>query len=129
MKESTVPVKKEETAVAETREQSRVLVPAADIFEVDDGLAVVVDLPGVDKSDLDVRVDDNTLTISGKAKTETPGQILHREYELLNYFRQFVLNDEVDQEKIKADMKNGVLTVYLPNAEKAKPKQITVKVG
>jgi HSP20 family protein len=128
MKEKTVP-EKQEVQVPETREESRTLTPPVDIFEVADGLAVVVDLPGVEKGDVDVRVEDNTLTIAGKAKAPIPGDLLYREYELASYFRQFQLNEEVDQEKIRAEVRSGVLTVQLPKSEKATPKTVKVNVA
>jgi len=128
MKETTVPENRE-TAIAETREAGRVLLPAVDIFEAPDGLAVVADLPGIDKNGLDVHVEDSVLTISGRVKPDTNGNTVYREFELLNYYRQFQLGEQVDQEKIKAEMKHGVLTIHLPKAEKAKPKKITVNVA
>ena len=89
----------------------------------------MVDLPGVAKEDVDVRVENDILTIAGRAKSAIPGEVSYREYELVNYFRQFEVTEKVDQEKIKAEMKYGVLTVHLPKAEKAKPKRIEVKVA
>lgn len=128
MKETTVPEKRE-THAAATREESRTLTPPVDIFEVPDGLAVVADLPGVEKDALDIRVENDVLTIAGKAKSEPKGGEIYREFELANYFRQFQLNEHVDQEKIHAEVKLGVLTIHLPKAEKAKPKKIAVNVA
>ena len=128
MKETTVPEKREEQ-LPETREESRSLVPPVDIFEASDGLAVVVDLPGVEKDAVDVRVENDVLTISGKTSGEPHGDALYREFQLLNFYRQFQLSEQVDQEKIRAELKNGVLSIHLPKAEKAKPKQITVNVA
>jgi HSP20 family protein len=112
-----------------TREDTRYMVPPVDIYETDKALAVIVDLPGVQKSDVDIRVDQNILTIKGKVKYEQPKDLVRGEFGLLDFFRQFQLNDEVDQEKISAETKNGVLTITLPKAEKAKPRQVKVKVG
>jgi len=128
MKETTVPEKREDK-LPETREETRTLVPPVDIFEVADGLAVVVDLPGVEKGDVDVHVEDDVLTISGKVANEAPGDALYREFHLSNYFRQFQLSETVDQEKIRAELKSGVLSIQLPKAEKAKPKKISVNVA
>jgi len=100
-----------------------------DIFENEDSLIVVVDLPGVDKDGVDIRVEDDILTIKGNAKYAQPSNVLRQEFTLQNYYRQFQLSDEVDQSKISAESKNGVLTITLPKAEKSKPKQIKVKVG
>ena len=128
MSERTV-AKREESAVADTRDEQRTVTPAVDIFEVADGLAVVADLPGVEKDAVDVRVDDNVLTISAKAGSDRPGEDVYSEYAWADYFRQFRLNEHVDQEKIHAEMKLGVLTVHLPKAEKSKPKRIAVQVA
>jgi HSP20 family protein len=128
MKEMTVPEKRE-NKLPETREESRTFVPPVDIFEAPEGLAVVVDLPGVDKGDVDVHVENDVLTISAKAKDNAPGDSLYREFQLLNYFRQFQLSEHVDQQKIRAELKAGVLSIHLPRAEKAKPKQISVSVA
>ncbi len=133
MAEKTVPTATDERDVATQREETRsdgpYLSPPVDIYEQEDVLKVIADLPGVDKESVDVRVDDNILTIQGKAKDDTRGSAVYREYELGRFFRQFELSDEVDPEKISADLKHGVLTLVLPKAEKAKPKQITVNVS
>lgn len=128
MKETTIP-QKTDAQVPETREETRTLVPVVDIFEIEAGLAVVVDLPGVGKEGVDVRVENDVLTISGKPTEQPVGTPLYREFGLVNFFRQFQLSDHVDQEKITADLKNGVLTITLPKAEKAKPKKITVNIA
>ena len=112
-----------------TRNQERYLAPTVDIYETRDGLVVLADLPGVAKEGLDVRVDNNVLTIRGHARHAAPGDVTYREYELVNFFRQFELNEKVDQQRITADLKHGVLTLNLPKAEEAKPRQIAVQVG
>ena len=127
MAEKTVPATMEDR-LPETREEDRFLVPPVDIYETSDGLAVVADLPGVDKEDLSIRVEDNILTIDGKAHDGLPGEAIRSEFALANFHRQFRLSDEVDQERITADLKNGVLQIQLPKAEKAKPKMIAVNV-
>ncbi len=112
-----------------TREETRYLVPPVDIFETNDALTVVVDLPGVNKDNVDVRVEENILTIKGNADYEPPANPLPGEFNLQGYYRQFQLSDEVDQSRISAESKNGVLTIILPKAEKSKPRQIKVKLG
>ena len=129
MVETTVPTKDERaTELTATREDSRFLVPPVDIYETGEGLTVVADLPGVEKSDVSIRVENGLLTIEGRPSHQTTGTTIMAEFGLLKYFRQFELTDEVDQDKIQAEFKNGVLTVKLPKAEKAKPRQIEVKV-
>jgi HSP20 family protein len=83
----------------------------------------------VDKTGVEIHVDDNVLTIKGNAKYTQAATVLRQEFTLQNYYRQFQLSDEVDQSRISAESKNGVLTITMPKAEKSKPKQIKVKVG
>ncbi|HTN70059.1 MAG TPA: Hsp20/alpha crystallin family protein [Methylomirabilota bacterium] len=112
-----------------TRSQEQYVTPPVDIYETNDGLAVKADLPGVSKEGLDVRVENNVLTIRGKAAHVAPGDPVYREYGLVNFFRQFELNEKVDQLKISAELKNGVLTLNLPRAEEAKPRRIDIRVA
>ncbi|MDR1728703.1 MAG: Hsp20/alpha crystallin family protein [Acidobacteriota bacterium] len=112
-----------------TRDESLYLAPPVDIFESEDALTVVTDLPGVTKEDVDVRVEDGILTIKGKASYAPAAETLREEFQLRGYYRQFQLSDLIDQNKISAEAKNGVLTILLPKAEKTKPRQIQVTVG
>jgi HSP20 family molecular chaperone IbpA len=113
----------------ETRSDERYVTPPVDIYETAEGLVVKADLPGVAKDGLDVRVENNLLTIRGKAAHAAPGDPIYREYGLINFFRQFELNDKVDQQRISAELKHGVLTLNLPKAAEAKPRRIEVKVA
>ncbi|HEU4637937.1 MAG TPA: Hsp20/alpha crystallin family protein, partial [Candidatus Binatia bacterium] len=125
MAEKTVATRSQERTVPsreETRSQERYVTPPVDIYETGEGLVVKADLPGVDKENLDVRVENNLLSIRGRATHAAPGDPIYREYGLINFFRQFELNERVDQSKISADLKNGVLTLNLPKAEEAKPR-------
>ena len=132
MAEKTVPSTQEDRVSGrreETREHERYITPPVDIFETKDGLTVVADLPGVEQTGLDVRVADGILTLQGRTAHVAPGTPVDREYELLHFYRQFELPDEVDAEKIAAELKHGVLTLRLPKKEKAKPRQIEVSVS
>jgi len=111
-----------------TRSQERYVTPPVDIYETAGGLVVKADLPGVEKENLDLQVENNLLTIRGKPTHTTAGEAIYREYELVNFFRQFELNEKVDQTKISAELKHGVLTLQLPKAEEAKPRKIQVRV-
>ena len=112
-----------------TREENRYMVPPVDIYETDGALTVIVDIPGVGKNGVDIKVEETVLTIKGKVRyTPAPG-IVREEFSLLDFFRQFQLSDEVDIEKISAEVKDGVLRITLPKAEKAKPHQVKIKVG
>jgi HSP20 family molecular chaperone IbpA len=112
-----------------TRHHERYVAPPVDIYETREGLVVLADVPGVATEALDVRVDHNVLTIRGHACHVVPGEVTYREYDLVNFFRQFELSDKVDQSHITADLKSGVLTVHLPKAQEAKPRQIEVQVA
>jgi len=112
-----------------TRDETLYIAPPVDIFETEDALTVIADLPGVSKEAVDIRVEDDILTIKGKADYKRPENMILEEFGLHGYFRQFQLSDEVDQSKISAETKNGVLTITLPKAEKSKPKRIKVNVG
>ena len=84
---------------------------------------------GVDQDNLEVRVDNNVLTLRGMAHHIAPGDAVYREYELVNFFRQFELGEKIDQSNIAAALKQGVLTVHLPKAPEAQPRKITVSVA
>ena len=112
-----------------TRDDTLYLAPPVDIFETEEALIVVADLPGVDKDGVDIRVEEDILTIRGKASYNPHPGVIREEFSLQGYYRQFQLSDEVDQNKISAESKNGVLTITLPKAEKSKPKQIRVNVA
>jgi HSP20 family molecular chaperone IbpA len=112
-----------------TRTPERYVTPPVDIYELPDGLVVMADVPGVTPEHLDVRVDNNVLTIRAQSGHASASEPSYREYQLVNYFRQFELSDKVDQDQISADLKHGVLTLNLPKAEEAKPRKIAVTVG
>ena len=132
MAEKTIPAPSGQQAATSreiTRAQERYMLPVVDIYETPDSLMLMADLPGVSKEDLDVRVNNNVLTIQGKSNHAAPGEAVYREYELVNFFRQFELSEQVDQGKIAAELKHGVLALRLPKTEKAKPRQIEVRVS
>lgn len=116
-------------ATEETRTRERYITPPVDIYETSDGLTVMADVPGVAQEDMDIRVDNNLLTIRARSRHAAPSNAVYREYELVHYFRQFELSDKVDVTRISAELKQGVLTVHLPKAEEAKPRRIDVNVG
>lgn len=130
MAEQTVPVTQTHNGgkLLTTREETRYQIPPVDIYETGEGLTVLADLPGLEKEGIDVRVDNNVLTLEGKVKPIATGQGVHNEFVLIDYFRQFQLNEKVDQSKISAEYKHGVLKIQLPKAEQIKPKQINVQV-
>jgi len=105
--------------------------PAVDIFETENELVLKADLPDVEQKDIDVRVENHTLTISGERKfmKEESGKGFHRiERSYGNFSRSFAIPQSFDTEKIAAAYKNGVLSVTLAKKEAAKPKQVKVEV-
>ena len=105
--------------------------PAVDIYETENELVLKADLPDVDLKDIDVRVENQTLTISGERKfeQEQSGKGYHRiERSYGSFVRSFAVPNTVDTEHIVAGFKNGVLSVTLPKKEAAKPRQIKVEV-
>ncbi len=113
----------------ETHAREHYITPPVDIFETGEGLTVVADLPGVEQKGLDVRVADGILTIQGTTAHAAPGTPVEREFELLNFYRQFELPEAVDSERISAELKHGVLTLRLPKKERAKPRRIEVSIA
>jgi HSP20 family protein len=108
---------------------ARMFVPPADIFEGENDLTVVLEMPGVEKCNVDIRVEDGVLNVEGRLDlTKYQGlQPLYTEYNIGHYSRSFRLSNQVDQNKIAAEMKDGVLSLKLPKAEEAKPRTIQVK--
>jgi HSP20 family protein len=106
--------------------------PAVDIYEHDGAIVLKAELPGIDPKDVDVRVENNVLTLRGERKfaSEVKREHYHRvERAYGSFSRSFTLPNVVDTEKIKAEYKDGVLHVSLPQKEEAKPKQISIAVG
>src|SRR4029077_5372558 len=106
--------------------------PAVDIYETENELVVKAHLPDVNPQDLDIRVENNILTIRGERKFEAKvhdENYLRVERSYGSFSRSFQLANSVNSEAIKADYQNGVLTLSIPKREEAKPKQIKVNVG
>jgi HSP20 family protein len=120
--------------VGRTGEESNLTpwAPAVDIYETENELVVKADLPDVNPQDLDIRVENNVLTIRGERKFETEvneDNYLRIERAYGSFCRSFSLANSVKSDEIKADYQNGVLTLSIPKREEAKPKQIKVNVA
>jgi len=113
--ESTIPV--------------RLFVPVADIYEAEHDLMIILEMPGVEKRNVDIRVEDGVLSVEGRLDlTKYHGlQPLYTEYNIGNYARSFRLSSKIDQNKIAAEMKDGVLSLKLPKVEEAKPRSIRIQ--
>lgn len=107
------------------------LLPPVDIYENDTGITVCVDLPGISKERLGVRVDGDNLVIEGKASASGPSgmELQYAEIRNPSYRRSFTLSRELDPANIEAVMKDGVLRLHIPKSEAAKPRRIDVRVG
>jgi HSP20 family protein len=104
-------------------------MPPADIYETDGDLVVMTDLPGVDPKQIEVRVENNVLTVRGERRFEQKSEKenFHRvERSYGTFARSFTLSTSVDADKIRANYKDGVLSISLPKAEQAKPKRIQI---
>jgi HSP20 family protein len=123
--------KAEVTSSAEQTKPGPTFTPAVDIFETDEALTLVADMPGVEPEDLSIDLHENMLTLSGGVappESAEEGDI-YREYRTGQYVREFSLGRMIDQSKIEAELSDGVLRLTLPKSEAATPRKITVKAG
>jgi HSP20 family molecular chaperone IbpA len=126
--ELQVQQKREVDKTHESTVSARRFLPVTDIFETDQALTVILEMPAVDRDKVDIHVENNVLTIEGRVDfTKYQGlQPLYTEYNVGDYARSFQLSSTINQERITADLKDGVVTPVLPKAEKAKPRKIKV---
>ena len=120
---------KQQVEGTEKTRPGRYFVPDVDIAENDDLLRFWADMPGVTEKDVEIVLKDNVLTIVGRVDASIYNQLapVYTEYNVGNYHRQFALNEHIDDSRIKARMRNGVLEVELPKREQAKPRKIEVQ--
>jgi HSP20 family protein len=128
----TMEVRKEEMAVPEGTERTReglCFVPRADVYELDDRLMIVAEIPGVDEKSVDIVLEKDILTINAYVEPFQPEgyTLTYAEYEVGDYTRSFKLSNEIDREKIEASIKSGVLRLTLPKAAAARTRKISVK--
>jgi len=126
--------KAEKSGVPTVPEQTRpgaVYSPSVDIFENDNAITVLADMPGVKAQDLKIDLRESVLTLTGRVTppdSAKESDVL-REYQPGTFFRQFTLSETIDQAKIDAKLADGVLRLELPKVEKARPRQITVRTN
>jgi HSP20 family protein len=125
---------KEKQEVSSPAEQTRpglVFTPAVDIFETDRQITLLADMPGVATEDISIDLREGVLTISGEVKPweKADEKDVLIEFEIGKYYRQFALSETIDQAKIDAQLKDGVLKLALPKLAKAQPRKITVNAG
>ncbi len=119
----------ESQAAVEGQEPAEAFVPPIDIHEGPDGLVLEADLPGATEKSLSVQLEDNVLSLHAAVPSFVPegARLLHEEYRPGDFRRSFILSDEVDRERISAELKNGVLRLLLPRADRARTRRIEVK--
>jgi HSP20 family protein len=122
-----------DSAVAQPHPGASTLVhtPPIDIHEGPEGLILEADLPGVSEGQLTIQLEDNVLSLHAKINAPAPegAGVLHEEYRPGDFYRSFILSDEVERSKISAELKNGVLKLNLPKAERAKTRRIEIKTS
>jgi HSP20 family protein len=106
----------------------RVFVPVTDIYETEDGLTVIMEMPGVDKANVEIDVKEGVLTIQGRIDFTRYEELqpVYTEYNIGHYRRSFSISNKIDQEKITAEMTEGVLKLTLPKVHEVKPRKIAV---
>ena len=119
---------KQETATSAARQVESRLIPAVDIYESDDRLTLVADLPGVAKDHLTLGIEQGILTIEALAQSAGAAGGIYREFGTTGYSRRFQLPDILEFDKVAAELRDGVLTVTLPKAAAARPRRIPVTV-
>jgi HSP20 family protein len=126
--ELQVQQKREVEKKQESTIPSRTFLPITDIFETDQALTLILEMPGVDKENVDVNVENDVLTIEGRIDySNYEGlQPVYTEYNIGYYVRSFQISSKIEQGKISAEIKDGVMTLVLPKAEIAKPRKIKV---
>jgi HSP20 family protein len=128
-RELQVQQKREVEKAQEQTTPMRAFLPTTDIYETEDALTVVLEMPGVDRDNIEVNVENGVLTVEGKinfGKYEGL-QPIYSEYNIGPYRRSFRLSSRVDQDNIRAELRDGVVSLVLPKAAEAKPRRIEVK--
>ncbi len=130
MTEKELQLREKDQLDVERTEAGPTYVPMVDIYETDQALTLLADMPGVDAKGVSVDLKDNVLTISGRLTAQAGKEhLLYQEYATGSYMRSFTVSEKLDQTKIEASMKDGVLTLVLPKQEKLQPRAIEVKAG
>jgi HSP20 family protein len=120
--------KRDDQNIEKTRELYEA-APAVDIYENDNEILLHADMPGVPKDEISVNIDNGRLSLSGIRKLETSGAASWEEFGNVEFVRNFSVPQTIDVDKVKAELKNGVLALHLPKSEAAKPRQIEIKTA
>lgn len=119
---------KEQSTVESTR-NLRQVTPLVDIYENDDEILLHAEMPGVKKDDISINIDNGSLTLSGVRSLDTDGAAEWEEFGSLEYQRAFSVPQTIDINKVKAELKDGILALHLPKSEAAKPRQIKIQAA
>ena len=113
------------------RRDTQAMTPRVDVLEDDTGITVIADMPGVSKDSLEIKVENDALSIEGAVSAATPQamEATYAEVRIPRYRRSFTLSRELDSGRIDAQLKDGVLRLRIPKHEQARPQRISVKVG
>ena len=124
----SVQEKKEVTAKSEKTIPARFFTPATDIFETDEALTVVMEMPGVEKKDLDVHLENDVVRVEGRISFDKYAGLdpLYSEYNVGHFARSFTLSGAIDAKRISAVVEDGVLTLTLPKVEESRPRRIPI---
>lgn len=127
-------VEKQEVEVVEGTERTRpvkAFIPKADIYETEQSLVIVADMPGVDENSVEISLEKNVLSLKGLLEFNPPENysLAYAEYEVGDYERNFTLSEDIDRDNIEATISEGVLRVFLPKAGPAQTRKISVKAG
>jgi len=123
------PLRKKELEQAEGTHEGLYYEPPVDIYETEEALHLVADMPGVASECVEIDLREGLLTLLGKSAPVDEAGVQYREFRPGNYYRRFTLSETIDQERIEAKLHNGVLEVRLPKVPKARPRKIQVQVG
>jgi HSP20 family protein len=118
---------KREPSAVTRRQEAETFVPAADIWETEQEVVLRLDMPGVAKDCVEVKVERDTLHVHGKVAPQPAGTALYSEQRIGDFQRQFTLSEDLDRESINAEMDAGVLTIRIAKAEQVKPRTIQIQ--
>ncbi len=129
MAEKTITTPQEEVVEKQevTRSPEQYIRPAVDILESEEGLTLLADLPGINKEDLNVTMENGVLTLEARPAAGPGLRDVYREFSLAGFYRQFQLPEEIDQSRASAEFTNGLLTLKLHKSEAAKPRKIPIQ--
>lgn len=118
---------KREESMPERSREIPAAAPLVDIFENDDEILLYADIPGVDKKEVSINIDNGKLSLAAVRKIEPVGSVQWEEFGSVEFRRNFSVPQTIDIDKVNAEFKDGVLHLHLPKSEAAKPRQIEIR--